>query len=174
MKNTIIIVVLAIISLGSLGYIASNDMNSATINSEKAKEIAEGFINGNLLQGGPAANIGAVTEENGLYKIALTLPDGVELNSYLSKDGQLFFPEGMNIEQIKKEIAESLENNTNNQKSISADKSTIIKALDESRQTKSANNIPSPDDSVSRTQLANTSNKSGYCYIGEERSAVYR
>jgi FKBP-type peptidyl-prolyl cis-trans isomerase FkpA len=131
MKNTIIIVVLAIISVGSLGYIASNSMNSGIINSGEAKEIAESFINGNLLQGGAVANIGEVSEENGLYKIALTLPDGVELDSYLSKDGQLFFPEGMDIEKIKKEIAESLENNANNQNQMELKKEILTEGSGE-------------------------------------------
>ena len=131
MKNTIIIVVLAIISVGSLGYIASNSMKSDIINSGEAKEVAENFINGNLLQGGATASIGEVIEENGMYKIALTLPDGVKLDSYLSKDGQLFFPEGMNIEKIKEEIAESLQNNTNNQNQMELKKEIITEGSGE-------------------------------------------
>ena len=131
MKNTIIIVVLAIISVGSLGYIASNNTNSGMINSEEAKEIAEGFINGNLLQGGATANIGEVTEENGLYKIALTLPDGAEFDSYLSKDGQIFLPEGMNIEKIKQEMEDSLQNNVNNQNQMELKKEILTEGTGE-------------------------------------------
>jgi len=115
MKKTIIIVVLAIISLGSLGYIVSNNMNSDIIKVTEAKDIAEKFINDNLLQAGVTASVGEISEENGLYKIPVNLPDGSTVDSYMSKDGKYFFPEGMNIEEINKKMADYLANNNQNQ-----------------------------------------------------------
>lgn len=113
MKKTIVIVVLAIISLGSLGYIISSNIKSDTIKTTEAKDIAEKFINDNLLQPGVKATIGEVVKENALYKVPVNLPDGSTVNSYMSTDGKIFFPEGMNIEEVAKQMAEYQENNAN-------------------------------------------------------------
>ena len=115
MKKTIVIVVLAIISLGSLGYIISSNMKSDTIKATEVKDIAEKFINENLLQPGVTATIGEVTEENALYKVPVNLPDGSSVNSYMSTDGKIFFPEGMNIEEVSKQMADIKANNNQNQ-----------------------------------------------------------
>lgn len=113
MKKTIVIVVLAIISLGSLGYIISSNIKSDTIKTTEAKDIAEKFINDNLLQPGVKATIGEVVKENALYKVPVNLPDGSTVNSYMSTDGKIFFPEGMNIEEVTKQMAEYQQNNAN-------------------------------------------------------------
>jgi hypothetical protein len=115
MKKTIVIVVLAIISLGSLGYIISSNMKSDTIKATEVKDIAAKFINDNLLQPGVTATIGEVTEENALYKVPVNLPDGSSVDSYMSTDGKIFFPEGMNIEEVTKQMADIKANNNQNQ-----------------------------------------------------------
>lgn len=115
MKKTIVIVVLAIISLGSLGYIISSNMKSDTIKATEVKDIAEKFINENLLQPGVTATIGEVVKENALYKVPVNLPDGSSVNSYMSTDGKIFFPEGMNIEEVSKQMADIKANNNQDQ-----------------------------------------------------------
>lgn len=90
-------------------------MNSEAIEMSEAKGIAEKFINDNLLQPGVTATVGEVTLENGLYKVPLSLPDGNNIDSYISKDGQLFFPEALNIDEITEKLADNLENNNQNQ-----------------------------------------------------------
>lgn len=112
MKKTIIIAVLAIISVSSLGYIAFTSFASSNMSADDAKAKAASFINGTLLQPGITATLGEVVEENGLYKIPVTLPDGNSVTTYISKDGQLFFPEALNIDEITQEMAaQNLNNN---------------------------------------------------------------
>jgi hypothetical protein len=118
MKKIIVIVVL-ILLLEALGYIVFTNLRSDTIDPVSAQDIARDFINENLLQPGVTAEVGEVIEENGLYKMLISLPDGSSVNSYISKDGQLFFPEAMNIAEVKEQIANSLENNNiNNENSM--------------------------------------------------------
>lgn len=107
MKNTIIII-LAIISLGLIGYIGYTTMSSDDIGSDAAKTKAEKFINENLMQPGSTINISQVSEANGLYKLHLILPDNSEIDAYITKDGQILFPQPINI-------SENLQNNTQNQ-----------------------------------------------------------
>ena len=52
------------------------------------------FVNKNLLQGQAVAKLESVTEEGELYNVKLTI-SGQEVNSYVTKDGELFFPQGM-------------------------------------------------------------------------------
>jgi hypothetical protein len=52
------------------------------------------FVNQNLLQGQATAKLESVTEEGELYNVKLTI-SGQEVNSYVTKDGELFFPQGM-------------------------------------------------------------------------------
>jgi glutaredoxin len=42
-------------------------------------------------------------EENGMYKITVIVAGGQEVETYLTKDGKLFFDRTMNIEEIEKE-----------------------------------------------------------------------
>src|SRR3989339_1663913 len=103
MNKTLIIIVLAIISLGLIGYISFTSLNSENIKVSEAKDIAEKFINESLLQAGITVTLGEMIEENGLYKMPVTFPDGTKVDTYISKDGLLFFPEGMNIAEITKQ-----------------------------------------------------------------------
>ncbi|MFA6467035.1 MAG: FKBP-type peptidyl-prolyl cis-trans isomerase [Patescibacteria group bacterium] len=90
-------------------------MKSDTIKATEVKDIAAKFINDNLLQPGVTATIGEVTEENALYKVPVNLPDGSSVDSYMSTDGKIFFPEGMNIEEVTKQMADIKANNNQNQ-----------------------------------------------------------
>lgn len=113
MKNTIIII-LAIISLGLIGYIGYTTMSSPDIGSDEAKTKAEKFINENLLQPGSTATISEVSKANGLYKLHLRLPDNSETDAYITKDGQVLFPQAINIEEALQEISANSQNNNQN------------------------------------------------------------
>ncbi|MDZ7611360.1 MAG: hypothetical protein U5L10_01220 [Candidatus Moranbacteria bacterium] len=67
---------------------------------QQAEAKAKDFIEGNLVQEGTEVKVKGVAEENNLYKITIDL-QGQELTSYLTKDGSNFFPQAMNIEEIK-------------------------------------------------------------------------
>lgn len=77
--------------------------SAATVSVDDAKKLTADFINNNLMQPGNTVNIKEVTEEGGLYKVVVSMPNGQEINSYLSKDGKKFFPQVMDIEETKKE-----------------------------------------------------------------------
>ena len=97
MNKIIIIIVLAIISVGSLGYMVFTSPNFGAIGKDKAKAITEKFINEELLEIGETIVVGEITEEGDLYKISINLSDGREVFSYLTKDGKFFFPEKIEI-----------------------------------------------------------------------------
>ena len=65
------------------------------------EEIAEktiDYINKNILRGRAIASLGEVLEENGLYKMKIKIQDQ-EINSYATQDGELFFPEGIKLNE---------------------------------------------------------------------------
>lgn len=121
MNKNIIIIVLAIISVGSLVFAVSSNGNSANISPDEAKSKAVKFINEVLLQSGAEASIGDVIEENGVYKMALNLPDGTALMSYITKDGKILFPEGLNIEEVTNQLANANISNDQNQMELTSE-----------------------------------------------------
>ncbi|MFH0776725.1 MAG: hypothetical protein V1936_03895 [Patescibacteria group bacterium] len=72
----------------------------------EAKNLAVKFINENLLSGGMTAEITNIAEESGLWKLDVKLSDGREVKSLLSKDGKIFVPEAIYIDEVEKAAAE--------------------------------------------------------------------
>jgi glutaredoxin len=70
------------------------------ITPEEAKTKSLGFINDYLMNSGQTVEIKEVVDENGVYKVVVLMSDGQEIDSYLSKDGETFFPSGMNIQKF--------------------------------------------------------------------------
>lgn len=77
-----------------------------TITLDEAKVTAKDFITNNLVQPGTEISIKEVVEEGGLYKVVVNLPDGQEINSYLSMDGKKFFPQVMDIAETEAATAD--------------------------------------------------------------------
>ncbi len=74
------------------------------LNLEEAKVKTEKFINDILIgDNGEKITIKDASEENGMYKIVVTTSAGQDVETYLTKDGKLFFDRTMNIEAIEKE-----------------------------------------------------------------------
>lgn len=116
MKKTVAIIVLAVISLVLVGYIVYMKINTNILKPEEAQAKAEKFINDNLMQLGASITVGEVVEERGMYKMSIIIPGGTSVDSYMTMDGELFFPEALNIEEVTKELAaNSLTNNNQNQ-----------------------------------------------------------
>ncbi len=138
MKKTIAIAILAVISLGQ-GLIAASKPSIVDVGMIEAKNIVDEFVNGSLLPSGATATIGDVSEENDLYKMSVVLPDGTNLSTYLTKDGQVFLPEGMNIEEVIKEIAEN--DLLNNQQSSMELKKEILTEGSGDQEVKSGDDI---------------------------------
>lgn len=97
------IIILGLLALFVTTGCKIESKKAATISVEDAKKLTADFINNNLMQPGNTVNIKEVTEEGGLYKVVVSMPNGQEINSYLSKDGKKFFPQVMDIEETKKE-----------------------------------------------------------------------
>ncbi len=68
---------------------------------EEAANIALSYINQALLAGRVEAKlVGEIEEEMGLYKFQIDI-QGEKLYSYISKDGKVLFPQGINLEEEK-------------------------------------------------------------------------
>jgi hypothetical protein len=66
---------------------------------DAAKAKAEKFINSFLMQSGSKATIKDISTEYGLYKLKIDIVSDV-VESYLTKDGKLFFPQALDIDQV--------------------------------------------------------------------------
>ncbi len=104
-KKTIIIVsvvFLAAVSAASAGvYMGYGTINQLLGKEMPADIVAENtvkYINENLLTEGNTASLVSVSEERGVYKIAMKIGEQ-EYESYVTKDGVFLFPEGYRIEE---------------------------------------------------------------------------
>jgi len=102
MKKIVVlsVVVLAVILTSGCNLkdtLSKKSKSAKAISQEEAKEKIENFIQGNLLAAGVEFSIEDISEENGLYKMKIVVSaNGQEqkVDSYISKDGKLFFPSG--------------------------------------------------------------------------------
>jgi glutaredoxin len=74
---------------------------------EEAKAKTVDFINNNLMQPGQEVSVKEVSEEDGLYKIVVNMSNNQEVISYLTKDGNKFFPQVMDIAEIESKKQEA-------------------------------------------------------------------
>jgi glutaredoxin len=95
--------------------------NSSQMSPEQIKINMETFINESLMQPGMKAEIKDVVMENGLYKMTVSLGAGQEITSYATKDGKIFFPESMNIEEIQKKVQEMKDQQQNETQKTNAE-----------------------------------------------------
>lgn len=103
-KNLIIVILLVAcgILIGNLVWTQLSIFKkpeSNVIPKEEAAKLALTYINENLLpQGIAATSKGEVTEEEGLYKFKVEV-GGNEFFSYITKDGEVLFPQGFNLKE---------------------------------------------------------------------------
>lgn len=90
--------ILLVIALVLIGYFSFN-RPVKNLNENQARTRAEKFINDFLMQGGNKATIKEITTQYGLYKLKVDIVSDV-VESYLSKDGKLFFPQALDIDEI--------------------------------------------------------------------------
>lgn len=102
----VIVVVLIVLGLITSSSLRKEDKTKSVtlkpgknISIEAAKTRTEEFINSFLMQSGSKATIKEITSEYGLYKIKVDITSDV-VESYLTKDGRLFFPQALDIDQI--------------------------------------------------------------------------
>ena len=80
-------------------------IGSEIVSSQEAGEKAINFINQNILQGKAVASLLGIVEENGLYKMKFSI-QGQEIESYLTRDGKILFPEAVKLTEAVKPVAE--------------------------------------------------------------------
>jgi hypothetical protein len=101
-KKKIIFISISAIVLILLGTLISKlSPNPNALGIEEAKIKAEIFINENLMMPGTKANITEIIKEYGLYKIMVDVGSGEIIESYISQDGKLFFPQSINIQEYE-------------------------------------------------------------------------
>jgi hypothetical protein len=105
--TALLVIVVVLIALGLISSSALRRENKKTdiikpgktIGQEEAKTKAEDFVNKFLMQSGSKASVKEITTEYGLYKLKIDITSDV-VESYLSKDGRLFFPQALDVNQI--------------------------------------------------------------------------
>ncbi len=75
------------------------------LSQEDVKNRLSAFINENLVAPGTKAEVTSKGEENGIYKFEISV-QGQKIISYSTKNGEVFFPQAMNVEEIKKQMQE--------------------------------------------------------------------
>ena len=104
-KNKIfskIIPIALVLILGLIGYFSFSPSRTNNLNEQEAKTKAEEFINSYLMSAGSKASVTEITKEYGLYKLKVDIVSSI-VDSYMSKDGKLFFPQALDIEKINSE-----------------------------------------------------------------------
>ncbi|HNW55892.1 MAG TPA: thioredoxin domain-containing protein [bacterium] len=96
---------LVLLSLAAAIMLTGCSSKVKNLKPEQAKERAEKFINAALMRPGTQATVKEIEEANGFYKMKIDVGSGDPIDSYLSRDGKLFFPQAMDIDEVNKQIA---------------------------------------------------------------------
>lgn len=106
-KKLIFVIISALVLLLLSLLIIKLSPQAGKLNLDEAKTKAESFINDNLMLPGTKATIKEIKQEYGLYKLSIDLGDagtGELIDSYISQDGLLFFPQSINIEEYENSL----------------------------------------------------------------------
>jgi len=89
------------------GYFLSgvSGNSSAAITREQASEKAVAYIN-SALQGKAVAKMVSINESSGMYSMDIDV-GGTKYNSFMTRDGKMLFPSGINLEQTVGQPANS-------------------------------------------------------------------
>lgn len=101
------VVLLLVVVAAVLGIILNN---RGTISKKEAAAQGESFVNSFLMQPGSVALVKEVSKEYDLYKLKIDIGSGQMVDSYLSRDGKLFFPQALDVAEVREEMANT---NTN-------------------------------------------------------------
>src|SRR3989344_626183 len=92
-----ITVVLLLLSIFTQGFQFSEGAVSAELTKAEAEAKVLQYVNGNLLRPPFLAEVEQSQEQESLYKVTLSVA-GESVDSYLTKDGKLFFPQGFEVD----------------------------------------------------------------------------
>ena len=96
----IALLVLLIVSIFTNGFHFGTTTVKNTLSKEAAAKQAMDFINTNLLQPGLTVALQGNDDVGDLYKLKLAV-GGQIIDSYVTKDGRLFFPQGLSLTEAK-------------------------------------------------------------------------
>lgn len=116
-KNRGIIILAIVIVLLIVGIVMTNKkQSSGQLTIDDAKTRAEKFINDILMQGSGTATITEASELKGkIYALKVKLEGSEELiDSYITADGKLFFPQSLDIAELSGENTDQVENTDQN------------------------------------------------------------
>lgn len=120
-----ILLLIAGLAIGYMG--ASLDIvgGSNNINEAEAKTKAEAFINNNLIppDSDQKATAEEVSEENGIFKVSINL-GGQKIESYITKDGKTFFPQGMEVKENDEDSSQGGDQNSRPSSTVETQKDT--------------------------------------------------
>lgn len=94
----IVLPILLVIALALIGFFSFRN-TAKNLNAEQARTQAESFVNNYLMTSGEKVTVKDVTKEYGMYKMTISLSSG-EVESYLTRDGKLFFPQALDLAKI--------------------------------------------------------------------------
>jgi Thioredoxin len=89
--SAVLLVVVAVV----LGITLYN--SKGNLKPEAARVKVENFVNTYLMQNGAKATVSDVTEAYGLYKMKISIGSNQTVDSYVSRDGKLFFPQALDV-----------------------------------------------------------------------------
>ncbi len=110
---TVVFALLLVFAVVTKGFSLIGLTGLTVLSVDDAKDKIDQFVQENFATEGVIITIDDITEESGLYKIDLTanyLGKTEKAVSYLSKDGKLFFVQGINIDEfnaLKAQLAEN-------------------------------------------------------------------
>ncbi|HIG92642.1 MAG: hypothetical protein QT02_C0006G0013 [archaeon GW2011_AR9] len=98
-NNTIWKIISAVLSIFLLGSFLAGDFSALNTDSITGDAVADQtieYLNKNILQGQATAIAKDIKESNGLYNLKLSI-NGREMDSYVTKDGKLLFPQAIDL-----------------------------------------------------------------------------
>ena len=102
----IAIIIAGVLIAGVVVFTNYSKSSGEEISLEEASEKLMSFINETVLQGQAEASLVEIIEENGLYKVKFSV-EGEEVDWRITKDGQLIFPQTINLSDFDKENKEA-------------------------------------------------------------------
>ena len=90
---------------------ANNDSKGTIFSAQQVAALTISYINTDLLQDGSTASLVSIVEQNQLYKLKIKIMDN-EFDVYASVDGQLLFPEAIDMMEEKNKETTTIGNFT--------------------------------------------------------------
>jgi protein-disulfide isomerase len=98
MKKIFFLLLVSAVVISGCTLVKPKEPVQKVLTLEEAKTKAENYINTNLMEAGRTATVKEAIEENGLFKLKVDVA-GQNVDSYMTKDGLTFFPQGYATEE---------------------------------------------------------------------------